>query len=53
MRLLRKQFDPLPDAVVERVENADREWCEAMSERLLDVKSLEELGLSENGSGEP
>jgi hypothetical protein len=50
LRQLRKRFGILPDEVVLRIETADREWCEAMGERLLDVTSLEELGLGENAA---
>jgi flagellar biosynthesis/type III secretory pathway protein FliH len=51
LRQLRKRFGPLPAGVVERIEAADREWCEAMGERLLDAASLEEMGLG--GIGAP
>src|SRR5947209_1204435 len=35
LRQLRKRFKDLPVSVVERVEQADREWCEEIGERLL------------------
>jgi Domain of unknown function (DUF4351) len=50
LRLLRAKFGDLPEAMVERVESADREWCEAIGERLFEVNSLDELRLLENGS---
>ncbi len=53
LRQLRKRFGELPNGVVERIEAADREWCEAMGERLIEATSLEELGFSENGAGAP
>jgi predicted transposase YdaD len=51
LRQFRKRFGALPAGVVERIEAADRDWCEAMGERLLDAASPEELGIGENGAG--
>jgi len=48
LRQLRKRFGALPDRVVGQIETADREWCEAMGERLLDAASLKEMGFGED-----
>jgi predicted transposase YdaD len=45
LRLLRARFGDLPAVIVSRVENEGPEWCEDMAERVLEAKSLEELGL--------
>jgi hypothetical protein len=47
---LRKRFGELPQSVVERVEHADVAWCQRIGERLFEIKSLEELGIGENGA---
>lgn len=43
--LLRERFGELAPTVVNRVENADPEWCEQTAIRLLNARSLAELGL--------
>jgi hypothetical protein len=43
---LEKQFGELPASVVERIEQADRAECEALALRVLDARSLDELGLA-------
>jgi predicted transposase YdaD len=50
LRLLRRQFGELPPPVLQQIEQADLEECEAMAERVLDAKSLEDLGLPSNGA---
>lgn len=45
LRQLRYRFGDLPPAVVERVENASRKWCEKKAIQLLDARSLAELDL--------
>lgn len=45
LRLLRARFGDLPEAVVQRVETEDPEWCEETAERTLTAKSLDELSL--------
>jgi predicted transposase YdaD len=52
LRQLRRRFGDLPEEVVDRIQNADRDWCEAMVDRLFEAGSLDELGLASHPSGE-
>ena len=45
LRLMRRRFGELPASAVTRVESETPEWCEEMAERVMEAKSLEELGL--------
>ena len=51
LRQIAEQLGELPAPVVARDEQADTAACEEWELRLLQVTSLEELGLLENGSG--
>lgn len=52
LRQLQMRFGELPDSVVQRVMNADRDWCMGIGERLLEARSLTELDLRESDPGD-
>jgi len=43
LRLLRSRFGDLPSALVERIAQAEPEWCEELVERAMQSESLDEL----------
>ncbi|MDQ2731353.1 MAG: DUF4351 domain-containing protein [Armatimonadota bacterium] len=46
LRLMRKRFGALSPEVVAQVEGADTARCEDIAERLLEARTLTDLGLS-------
>ena len=43
LRFLVKWFGTLPPALLERIEQADADWCNNLLDRAMDAESLTEL----------